>query len=335
MYFSDLLCSPYLCVTICKYYAKDEDYMMNTFFLLNTAALPHITYLGQHTTANNWKHFRRNTNEYILFILSSGDMYLREEENEYHLRQGDIILLEAKKEHEGYKAAGCTYFYAHFSSFAASAVHNPTSEWTKEYIQRLLHLNYNESPLSERLYTDFSLVLPKQFHIEDISVFHRIVQNMQEALQYTQNRQPYYKTAVSCRLMDIFRSISQSWMDGAFNHAQMNISSSMYDKTNQLLNYLHTNYAQKITSEDIARILSMNFDYLNRIFKKRTGSTIFAYLNTIRLEQAKQLLSTTHLPLSQISAQTGFSDEYYFNRSFKKYTQITPAKYRTKGDGGK
>ncbi len=117
-------------------------------------------------------------------------------------------------------------------------------------------------------------------------------------------------------------------MDSVFSRSQMDISSPVYEKTDQLLNYLHTYYHTKISGSGIEEQFSMNFDYLNRIFKKRTQSTIFAYLNNIRMEQAKQLLLTTHLPIHEIASRTGFSDEYYFSRAFKKALSISPAKFR-------
>lgn len=302
--------------------------MTNSFYHLKPDILPHISYIGEHITPDNWTHFPRRTNEYLLYIIYDGDMYLTEKDKALHLEKGDILILDDNTKHFGHKSSKCCYYYTHFPAFSARKVEHTSLDWQKKQIQDILQMNYNSSSLSESLYLDQTLLIPKQIRMEDIPAFHTILKHMQNAIMHRQEKQPYYKTSESCCLMEIFRMLSQSWMDSAYSHSQMDVSSSMYEKTNQLLNYLHTSYRQKITGRTIEEKFAMNFDYLNRIFKKRTQSTIFSYLNTIRLEQAKQLLLTTHLPISEIARSTGFSDEYYFSRTFRKHLSVSPSQYR-------
>ncbi len=58
-----------------------------------------------------------------------------------------------------------------------------------------------------------------------------------------------------------------------------------------------------------------------------TGQTIFVYLNNLRIEKAKQLLSTGFYTTNDIATRTGFHDVYYFSKVFKKFTGTTPGKY--------
>ena len=55
---------------------------------------------------------------------------------------------------------------------------------------------------------------------------------------------------------------------------------------------------------------------------------IAAYIKKLRMEKAKELLKQTDLTISQVAAQTGFSDYNYFCRVFKKETGIPAKKYR-------
>ena len=302
--------------------------MNDSFYYLRPDLLPHISYIGEHITSDDWTHFSRRTDEYLLYIIYDGDMYITEQNTDRHLQKGDILLLDANVRHFGHQASQCSYYYTHFPALPVRKTEQVSSAWQREQIQNILQMNYNTSSLSEAFYLDQSLLIPKYLHIDDVPTFHSILKHMKTALSHRQAKQPYYKTAESCCLMEIFRTLSQAWMDGAYSHSQMDISSSMYEKTNELLNFLHTSYGQKITGPDIEKRFAMNFDYLNRIFKKRTQSTIFAYLNAVRLEQAKQLLLTTHLPIGEIAVRTGFSDEYYFSRTFKKHLSVSPSRYR-------
>ncbi|MBC8102424.1 MAG: helix-turn-helix domain-containing protein, partial [Cytophagales bacterium] len=52
------------------------------------------------------------------------------------------------------------------------------------------------------------------------------------------------------------------------------------------------------------------------------------FLNRRRLEEARQLLQTSRVPLAEIARQTGFSDLPHFNRAFKAEFQTPPETYR-------
>ncbi|SDD89065.1 GlxA family transcriptional regulator [Kordiimonas lacus] len=71
-----------------------------------------------------------------------------------------------------------------------------------------------------------------------------------------------------------------------------------------------------------------------RTFKRRftsaTGMKPVAYVQTIRVEEAKQLLETTHLSVEEISAAVGYEDSAFFRRLFKRTAGVSPAKYRQK-----
>ncbi|MCP1103010.1 AraC-like DNA-binding protein [Aequitasia blattaphilus] len=301
---------------------------MDIIYQLKTDSLPHLTYLGENQVPENWKHFRRTTNEYIMYFINSGDFYIKEKNSHYHLTKGDVVFMEPGKEHIGYKEAACCYYYAHFSVLPIDEIKALPFENQKTLVQKLLQTNYNTSPLSDELYSENLLAIPKLTQIKDASSFHHIQTLFQKAVHESSSKKLFYKTLASCRLMEIFQSLSKNWINSLSVSSGMHISDIMYDKTDQLLDYLHTSYCDKITSTKLENLFSVNFDYLNRIFKKRTGNTIFSYLNNIRLEQAKQYLSTSRIPLKEIAARCGFSDEYYFSRFFKQQIGTPPSLYR-------
>ena len=94
--------------------------------------------------------------------------------------------------------------------------------------------------------------------------------------------------------------------------------------------YLKENYAQKITIEELSGTFFLSKSYLSSLFKKATGYGVVEYLQHIRIEKACELLTTTNLPIIQISEQVGFGDYRFFNKSFKKITGVTAHEYRKK-----
>jgi transcriptional regulator GlxA family with amidase domain len=65
-----------------------------------------------------------------------------------------------------------------------------------------------------------------------------------------------------------------------------------------------------------------------RRFKAATGYTPIDYVQTLRIEEAKQLLETTDQPTDAVAAEVGYEDPAFFRRLFKRTAGITPARYR-------
>ena len=84
---------------------------------------------------------------------------------------------------------------------------------------------------------------------------------------------------------------------------------------------------------EIAAKVGISQDYLRHLFKELRGKSLIRYLNEVRIERAKILLTHSIFPLKQISMLCGFSDEYYFSVVFRKITGVTADSYRRSGDG--
>jgi AraC-like DNA-binding protein len=96
----------------------------------------------------------------------------------------------------------------------------------------------------------------------------------------------------------------------------------------QAMAYLHEHYAQPISREDVARHVNMNEDYLTFCFRKELGMTPIAYLNRYRINQAKQLLATRPLSITEVALEVGFYDHSYFSRVFRREVGMSPDAYR-------
>jgi two-component system response regulator YesN len=72
----------------------------------------------------------------------------------------------------------------------------------------------------------------------------------------------------------------------------------------------------------------LNADYLTRIFKKETGSTVKEYITSEKMKEAKRLLRTTQLPVSFIAAKLGYCNFSHFSYTFKKVMGYTPQEER-------
>ena len=81
----------------------------------NADLLPKVRMLGQIRYNEPWIHFSRCINEWVLYVIRDGNLYLQEDGVRYHLAAGDFFLLEPGLTHEGYQRSACDYYYVHFS----------------------------------------------------------------------------------------------------------------------------------------------------------------------------------------------------------------------------
>lgn len=98
----------------------------------------------------------------------------------------------------------------------------------------------------------------------------------------------------------------------------------------KILLFIQNHYA-RISLEDVAREFHFSKTYLNRIFKKKMGTTILKYIQMMRVEKAAELLLHTNLSVDDIADHVGYEDTSYFIGLFKKKYHMTPLTYREVG----
>ena len=94
------------------------------------------------------------------------------------------------------------------------------------------------------------------------------------------------------------------------------------------MGYISAHFAEKITLDDVAKDVHLNPAYLSTIFKQSTGSSFKEYLTLVRIEESKRLLANTDYAILDVAVATGFDDQSYFSKVFKRCTGLTPKQYR-------
>ena len=107
------------------------------------------------------------------------------------------------------------------------------------------------------------------------------------------------------------------------------ISKTVSGSIRPIIEYLHTNYKQKIKIEELTALFHVNKTTLNQWFNKSTGLSVISYLNQIRMRMAEAMLRNTTLPTIDIMDRIGIRDDGHFIRQFRKYSGYSPAEYRT------
>lgn len=102
------------------------------------------------------------------------------------------------------------------------------------------------------------------------------------------------------------------------------------NKFKPILEYINSNFAEKISAKDICARFGYNETYFCRSFKANTGITVMQYIQILRMEKALKLLKGSTEDVGNIAWQCGFSDISYFSTCFKKHFGVTPTDFRKK-----
>ncbi len=96
----------------------------------------------------------------------------------------------------------------------------------------------------------------------------------------------------------------------------------------QVKKFIEDNYQRDIKAAEVAGAHYITPNYFSMLFKQETGYSYSEYLNTIRINKAKQLLAETSNKVFVIAEYVGYRDYKYFVQVFKNNEGVTPTQYR-------
>ena len=128
--------------------------------------------------------------------------------------------------------------------------------------------------------------------------------------------------SISLLLLDVVKG----FMDAMFYQKD---KGNLYVR--EALGYIASHYTEPLRVGDVSRRLGLNADYFAAMFHKTVGESFNSYLMRVRVEQSKHLMLSTSDPLTDIAVATGFTDQSYYCRVFKKYVGLSPRQYRRFG----
>ncbi len=92
--------------------------------------------------------------------------------------------------------------------------------------------------------------------------------------------------------------------------------------------YIQAHFRENINREDVAAIAYITPNYLSKQFRNKKGMNLREYINQIRIEEAKRLLLTTNLSVSEVAGLSGYENISYFSTVFRKHTGMSPIDWR-------
>jgi AraC-like DNA-binding protein len=95
------------------------------------------------------------------------------------------------------------------------------------------------------------------------------------------------------------------------------------------IRYLEQHYRERVPLADLISSCGLSSTHVHRLFQRLLRMSPTEYLLTLRLQEARRLLTTTDMPLSAVAVNTGFFDQSHFTKRFQKMTGMTPTQFRS------
>lgn len=99
------------------------------------------------------------------------------------------------------------------------------------------------------------------------------------------------------------------------------------DEIKRITDLIQRRYKENLKLGTLAEIFNYNSAYLGKMFKNQVGEHFNTYLDKVRIEKAKQLL-TQGMKVYEVAEQVGYMNSDYFNAKFRKYVGVSPSAYR-------
>lgn len=249
---------------------------------------------------------RKMENIHVFVYVVKGSIHVIEDGNEYRVTQGTYLFLRKNVSHWGSDLyePGTSWFYIHFYD-------SPGSNWNKEETE-FMYLP-NSSLIYEDTY-ETKLSLPK----------HGKVLSPDFLMTKLKTLVTLYETPHPLRPIQLSLSTYQLFTDIYSGYIEEQNNTKKHVVVNQMINILKNAKDQKLTGEEIADILGMNYAYLCTLFKKYTGKSVKRYQNELLIEKAVEMFKRNAGNVSEISDALGFSNPFYFSRVFKNITGVSP-----------
>ena len=258
------------------------------------SSLLHLQEIGTLQALAPHTSSRSNLQSYLYFTVLSGSGELNYDGKKYDLKKGDMVFIDCRKPYSHTTDSNLwSLRWCHF--------YGPTLSFVYEkYVERGGRPTFRPEDTAPFLSTLDSLykLASGSDYIRDMRINEEL------------NR--------LCTLL-----MEQSWHPEEATTAPKKLS------VVEVKEYLEQHYAEKISLDELSKQFFINKYYLTRVFKEQFGQSITAYLTSLRITHAKQLLRFSEKSVEEIGLECGLGQLHYFSRVFKEVEGVPPSIYRS------
>lgn len=230
---------------------------------------------------------------YVVGLVEKGNRHLSCRGDEYDMEPGDMLLLNPRDNHTCESRDGQPLDYRCLNIDADVMVRAVKEVIGCSYLPNFEKPVAFQSEMVESLRTLHQSVMKKETEFLKEELFYILIEQLVK--EYT-NNQPLLKSRFS-------------------------------EPIKLVKKHLDDNFINQISLDSLSELAQMNKYTLIRNFARSFGITPYQYLETIRVNHAKELLEQGLSPL-EAAMLSGFSDQSHFTRFFKSLIGLTPKQYQ-------
>lgn len=250
-------------------------------------------------------HIDRAADFYVLIYVIEGAIYVTENDIDYEIKQGELLILRKGVHHFGKRECpkGTRWYYFHFdmkeiTDNAEYAEFYPDSGALPQYC-----------PLA------YKIKLPQY------SVNLRgsgIEKKLADIIEYSISDDRTKCWRMNSLLFDLLTEIA---IGEDVEAGEKSLSARVKES-------LAKRVKEQFSAASLEQEFFLSYKYMSAVFKRDTGTTMQRYHNSLRMNEAARLLRSTLSPIGEIAQNLGFSDMLYFSRCFHSFFGVSPTEYR-------
>lgn len=241
---------------------------------------------------------------YEIFYLVSGERYHFIKDRTYHLHKGDLVLIPTHVLHKTTSARkdGHERILVHFRWEALAGL-------LPEYEERI-----------PALFAEFPHI---RLSVKEQAAIRHILDSMLYETEADKPGAERYVRLLLAELLLVLVRLTEG------RHAEVaEFPNSLHHKVSEVAQYIGAHYGESITLNGLSDRFRISPFYLSRIFHQVTGLPVVSYINHVRVEEARLLLATTDLSVTEVALRTGYQSVTHFGRVFKAAVGLSPQKFR-------
>lgn len=285
---------------------------MSNELQLGFAWLPMVLKADYGVAASPFVHADRTLDFHVMLYITSGNMHIVEQDEEFYLEKGDLLLLKAGCRHYGIFPCevATSWYYIHFHLPQGNGHEQPHP--IQEMSPVGINVEYSDSDYHGLL------SLPKKVHQPPGGQLEKGLKKIADLAcsaditRFAHMGMGLYETLLTC--FELFRENAAKDIHAA--------------RVEMLMAYMEAHTNEPFSATDISRHVGLSYKYISTQFRLQTGITLHAYHTRLRMDKAAALLRQTTSSISEISNELGFSEPFYFSNCFKKVYECSPKQYR-------
>lgn len=252
----------------------------------------------------------------LLLYVTSGSFNMRIGSDIYSVSEGDVVLIPSNTTYQPRETDGCSYYFVHFSATTLESTQPSNIDHSLLRYQEVTDIGYAYNYYGET----YSSIINLPIHIKqnNFKSYYPLHNVFERATKLNIWRNKFEKLLLDNIIRELLILISTELA----THQMPN------NTLQKILHYVNKHYTEDLNLTSIADHFGFSTSYITKLFRNFLGKGTVDYINDLRLIDACEYLISSNRTIGEISNKIGFSNQYYFNRLFKRKYGVTPKEFR-------